>query len=249
MSETDLAPEGVEDAPASAEEQTPIPENREPDVVESVAEAMGWAPKDKWHGPDDQWEDAASFLKRTPKVLDGLREQMKRTSRATERLIADSKRKAQREAEERIRQAVEMNDPEAALAAARTVQGADNPAQEWAESRPWFQTDDAARAVAIAAANRVASNGGTPEEQLEEAERAVRRRFPEYFEETKPNGVKAGHKAPVVAGGQRSSAAPRDKGWADLPPGIRSDPALKRMIAKGDFTEAEYAKQYYEDNA
>ena len=256
MSEENLSPQGDEgavlNAETGAEQHQEGSDNQEQhDPVERVAKAFGWKPKEQHKGPDGSWQDAETFLSNTPKVMDDLRQRVTKTTKATERIIAETKRRAQREAEERIRQAVELNDPDAALAAAREIQTQnDDPAVEWADSRPWFKTDEVARAVAIAAAERAARAGSSPEEQLEEAEAAVRRRFPEYFEETKTNGAKPGKQpAPVVAGGQRaSSGGNREKGWADLPAAIRADPALKRMIAKGDFTETEYAKQWHSDN-
>lgn len=41
----------------------------DPSDVERIAAKMGWAPQDKWRGPEDQWVDAETFLIRGPDIL------------------------------------------------------------------------------------------------------------------------------------------------------------------------------------
>lgn len=43
--------------------------------VEAEARTMGWAPKDKWRGPEAQWVDAETFVENGRKVLPILRQQ------------------------------------------------------------------------------------------------------------------------------------------------------------------------------
>lgn len=49
-------------------------DEQEADVqLEAEAKVLGWAPKDKWKGPEDQWLDAPDFMDNARKVLPILR--------------------------------------------------------------------------------------------------------------------------------------------------------------------------------
>jgi hypothetical protein len=82
--------------------------------------------------------------------------------------------------------------------------------------------------------------------QIEEAQAAVRRRFPELFADTPPPAKTP----PAVHGTTSRAAAPsnRAKGFGDLPSSART--AGEMMVRKGLVKDiATYAKFWHEENA
>lgn len=221
-------------------------------LVDSIATDMGWTPKDKWKGEPEKWRDSATFLRATPTVLKNTREQLERTNRAAQRAIERAREQAIADAEAKVAAAAEIGDAAAAKEAAaelRNASRAPDPAvQEFANRNPWYPSDEAATALAIATAEKVMQNGGSAAEQMAAAEREVRKRFPEHFDDELPE-VKSSKGAPAVQGGQRSaSPAPRERGWSDLPASVRQQVSPKVLKGFG-MTEAEYAKSYWQEQA
>lgn len=101
--------------------------------VEAEARSLGWAPKEKWRGPEEQWVDAEAFMEKAQIVLPILREKNKglhssvdtlagelRATKAALKTLQDSHEEdvkervkaARAELAEKIKEAREDNDVE-----------------------------------------------------------------------------------------------------------------------------------------
>lgn len=233
----------------AAVEAEAAPAKTPTEVMHDVAAEMGWSPKEKWKGDPDDWRDADEFLRRTPQMVKALKKQMETANRIASDRIEKIRESAMAEAEARIAAAVETGDVDAAAAAVadrdRASQKPDKEVISFAARNDWFNTDQVATQVAIAKAQEIANTGGSVTAQLEAAEKEVRKRFPELFEdepEAKPT------KAPpsVQSGAQRSTApAAREKGWNDLPRHIQGS-VTPKFLKSMNLTQAEYAKSYFD---
>lgn len=233
-----IAPEAIE--------KTPI------EVMHEVAGEMGWSPKEKWKGDPDDWRDADEFLRRTPQMVKSLKKQMETANRIASDRIDKIREKAMEEAEARLAAAVETGDMEAASAAVaerdRAAQKVPAEVTSFAARNDWFNTNTKATQLAIATAGEIANTGGTVAAQLEAAEKEVRKRFPELFEEEPAE--KPGKAPPAVHAGAQRSTAPvaREKGWNDLPRAIQSA-ATPKFLKSMDLSQAEYAQSWFKENA
>jgi hypothetical protein len=247
----EATPLAVIEAPSdggATDSDTPDPNT----VLEGVASEMGWSPKDKWKGDPEKWRDATAFLKATPQVLKSTREQMERSARVAAQAIERNQRAAIADAEARIAAAVEAGDKEGAIQAAQdraeASRAPDPLVEEFAVKNPWMLTNKKANRLALEAAQEVADNGGSVAEQLSAAEKEVRKRFPEEFGEA-PAETTARRDPPAVQGGQRTAnAAPRKRGWSDMPQHAR-DLNEKHFVRKGLLTREEAAESYWSENA
>jgi len=228
--------------------------------AESVARLAGWAPKEEWRGPEEEWKDAATFVTERVTGFDAAKKQAKTlkktletTTRTMERTLQQQRDTALAEAEARARRAVEDNDPAAAIAAVRQVREveASRPAPEFSSFQErnagWWNVDPEATAFAIGLGNTYAAQGMSAAEQFEAAEKAVKKRFPEHFEDTPSlTPAKPQPRAPLMGGGQRSSQ-PR-KGpitLADLP--REAQDAAKRFEKRG-VKMSDFLKNWEEEN-
>lgn len=235
------------------------PDLGDTDVVRTVAKSLGWLDKDQYGNEGQPWVDAADFLIENGKKTKGLRKQMdemrdavKRSAKAAERIIEDQRKKAIADARKAVREAAASGDEDAAEEAATALAKAvETPAEDTKSivadfakrNATWFEVDDDATAMAVAVCGREAAKGASHEEQLRKAEAAVRRAFPDLFED-KP----AKKDPPAVEGGSRGNqGAPRAKGWADIPAAARQA-AEKAFIKGGRLTKEEYATSYWEEN-
>lgn len=257
VDDTALAPELGEELPPELEAEAPAFD------PESVARLAGWAPKAEWRGPPAEWKDAATFLVDTVNVNKSLRSRLKeveqttgRMTRTAERIIEDNRRRAIQEAEQRLRYAVQNGDEEAAVEATRQVQevsrhpGDPQVTDFLARNAHWFNVDAESTALANRVANRLQAQGADGAAQAKAAEEAVRKKFPELFdEELEPAPVARtpARPAPPVHGGQRTPAAPRGKNFNDLPPDAKK--AAQDFARRGRCTLEEYARTYFEENA
>ncbi|NIR14377.1 MAG: hypothetical protein GWN86_10690, partial [Desulfobacterales bacterium] len=73
MSEEEIQEE-VEQEPEVEQELEQEAEQEGESESERQARAQGWAPKEEWRGPEDQWVDADTFLERGQKNNAILRE-------------------------------------------------------------------------------------------------------------------------------------------------------------------------------
>lgn len=236
----------------------------EDDVYQSVAKQIGWTPKEEWKRDPDKWVDARTFLQKTPEEIKTLKERLKRTGQAAENVIEENNRRLRSQFEAELKAAVEAKDPEGAkvaaerLAEVKAEENKPHPATvRWIERNTWFEDDPDAQAMARSAVVRAAKQGLSVEEQLEEAEKAVKRRFPEYFPSERrseePKEVRlSDRKAPQVAEGSRTTrTTPKDKAFGDIPAGDRA--LYKRHFQKRyestglkpEEAEAKYAKAYW----
>ena len=90
--------------------------------------------------------------------------------------------------------------------------------KEWIDSRDWWETDDVARAAAIAIAGRLERDGeltADDPEYYDTVDRELTRRFPELYEGTE----KKEKPRPVVGGGSRTSGASDTRSKVRLTPG------------------------------
>ncbi|MDD1679580.1 MAG: hypothetical protein LUO93_10420, partial [Methanomicrobiales archaeon] len=123
---------------------------------------------------------------------------------------------------------------------------------------PWFETDQVAQAAATAEINRLAAQKLPIEEQLDGAEALIRKRFPEYFgqaERAEPAEARLSEVRPAPPAVQRGTrggeSRPKEKGFADIPPGDRA--SYIRYFAKNyesyglkpEEAQARYAKAYW----
>lgn len=271
--DTDAAPSGAgEGAPAPSPEAAlsadmaggepagghEAAEAAEPTVAD-IAKSMGWKPKDEWKGDQSGWTDAASFIKKNAGTVKSLKAQTERTIRATEDLLNKQQAKLTKEWEAKLTEARSKGDTEGALEAQAEIHKVKETTTlaskqaTFRASNPWFDANDDAKAIAIAAGKIGADKGEDIEQQFARAEKAVRKAMPELFEETDDAdlddaGSQSTPKTPKVAGGQRGgNPAPRTKGWADLPAAVRAQ-VTPKLLQSWKTTPAEYAASYYKEN-
>lgn len=251
------ADSGAELAASQAEAE----QRADPSIdVEALASEFGWTPVEGWRGNPDDWVPAGEFLKSAAKLHKRTREDVKELRRTAERLertagqIAQEKFERLRSEWERAHvEAVENGDPAAARKAAAELDrierqsteqvAGDDPERMFAAANPWYGKDEDATALAQGVSMRLAQQGRTIDEQLEAAQAAVRKRFPELFGETAPK-----RRAPAVHDAATRSVPPsKEKGAANLPPSARN--AGLDFVRRGmvDSLE-EYAKTWFQEN-
>ena len=246
------------------EERASEPESsRTPSEIETLAEEMGWSPKDKWRGDPDKWKPAKDFVKSTVDVNRSLSKDVRELRENTERVLkAQSKiidREVERrvaEATQRFHQAVADGDSQEAFRASEEIRVAretapttqNDPAADWRAENKWYDGENEASLYALVVCERENRKGRTYAQQLEEAERAVRKRFPELFDEGRQSKPETKQSPPHVQGGQRSTQGqPRAKGWNDIPSEYRA--AAERNLTRWGLTKEAYAKVFFEENA
>lgn len=232
------------------------------ELARSVAKRMGWTPKEDWKRDPAKWRDAPEYLEQTPKELDSLKERLRRTSQAAADAVEDERRRARIEAQNEIKAAAQAGDAERAERAAQQLERVAGPPPQtvaWIGRNPWFQEDPDAQAMAVITINRLAQQGASIEDQLAEAERAVKRRFPEHFgqaerdQDPAPDTRRAAPIPPQVQAPGRSSGDARTKAktFADIPAADRAQAErffIKRYMGHGlskPDAEAKYAASYW----
>lgn len=220
-----------------------VVENDAEPTLEDIARKAGWAPKEEWRGPEDQWKPASAFLTETATSAKDIRSEMRQlrkeidaTGKTTAKMAADFRKKAIEEAEARIREYTEANDPEAVIKATRDLakieaQPADDPIKAWVAENPWFDTDPVANGIAKGAAEHAARAGKTTEQQLAAAKAEVMKRMPELFDDDAPATLAARRSPPALTGGTRTAVPNREPGFADLPASAQA--AFKALVAEG----------------
>lgn len=272
------APEAPEkpaiDAGDEAGQLSPTVEVTEGDlkrsIYEELAKPFGWVPKEEWKRDPALHRDAETFLRDTPKELQAHKERARRAAQAAEAAFEDDRRRLRDEAEAKVRAAAEAQDPEAAAAAAREVAAHSGPPPQtraWMAANAWFDQDPDMRQIAITAIRKAEAIGLSIEDQLDAGSMAVKRRFPERFEDEAPvvppreapkEEVRLSSvKPPAVNAPIRASAADRpskEKGFADMPQAIRQDYERhleRRFLGRGlskEEAQTRYATAYWKDN-
>lgn len=226
-----------------------------PDPIEALAVKFGWKPKtDDFQG---EHLDPLAFIETQPDRLRAAKEKAAKASDTAQRAtktaasaITKAKAEIRRQVEAEIRTATEAGDADAVLKATeRLVEASAAPSgevEDFKSRNSWFDKDDEATAFAVTLTNRLATQGLSVKDQLEEAEKAVKKRFPELFEE-EPD--KPARKPPLVTPGQTNAPLSfRKKGLADVPAQIRNawTPRICKLFGS---TPAEMADTYWKDNA
>lgn len=237
----------------------------------SYAKVQGWAPKEKWRGNPDDWVDAKTFVERgrefqstlkekNQKLEEKIKEQeeaMKRfdsfTAKQLEKqrkqAIADFKRQ-QKEAledgdddlyeklEEQKTETLKELNPEKPKPEAPTVP---QETQSWMQENPWFGDDPILTDYAEKYCGKLASQGKSIAEQLEETKRYIVEMFPQRFQNQRRT-------LPTAVSKKVSTGAPKpeSKGmkWGSL---TESEQKLAQgQMKQFGWTKDEFLKQYSE---
>jgi hypothetical protein len=187
---------GADDAPLQDEGA----EIASPRTIDDYARERGWKPKEEWDGKGE-WKDAKTFIDYGLDRARELGDHVKQLNRKIDGVHRSTEEMARREAEkaraderkrweEMLSVAVDDGDRNAAMAATQKIaelsapaprQSGDDPlVSQFVSENAWFTSDPAAKAVAIAEAERVATAGGSVADQLKAAQATVLKRFPEY---------------------------------------------------------------------
>jgi len=184
-------------------------------AIEQRAIAMGWRPKDEFHGDEEDFIDAKEFVRRQPlfekiesqnkqiknvtKALETFKQHYTRVEQAAvERALAQLKNQRKEALSDGDGERFELLDDEIKKAEAKVVEIEQVKNQpiveetvvhpEWQafQSRnPWYNTTGYMRKFADDVGTTLASQGLTPTEVLKQVEQAVRKEFPAKF--TNPN--------------------------------------------------------------
>jgi hypothetical protein len=252
----DEADEQLDEQPQADTVSGAIPEG-ELALARQVAKRLGWKPIEEWTRDPDKFVDAPEFLEETPRILAELKERSERTAQAAAAAIEEERKRKVEEATRVIRESDDPAEREKAAAKLRDNAGPPPETQVWLSKNPWFHTDPDAQALVISTVNRLAQQGVPIGTQLEEAEKKVRQRFPEYFangtEQRLSDVRRQAPIAPQVHNGSRaaSSQQPREKGFADIPKADReafNGHLLKAFMSNGqtkEQAEGRYARSYW----
>jgi hypothetical protein len=257
--ENELAP-GEELEPIGVPvEDAPIPEPEEaPDPVAEIASELGWVPKEQFRGNPDEWKPAKDFIRAGKDIQKTTRRELKEVRSIVENMSRThaalfEQQLAEKDAywQGKLRESVDAGDLEGVEHAAQQRQKLQqaHPSQsvppETAEflrrNDAWFDKDPLATQRAREVVDAYAKAKRSPAEQLEAAERQVRKEFPELF----PQPAKA---PPSVAQppSRAASATSRAKGFHDMPKPFQD--AAREMVERGaipntDVYVANYFKQ------
>lgn len=198
---------------------------------EASAKAKGWKPQAEYEGDVASWVDAEEFVKREPlfekirnqsKELKEMRKTVEAMTTHFQKNVKAATDKAIGELKERRREAIELGDAGAVdkideQIAEQKAQVIESKAPEiphevkaWVQENPWFDTDEEMRIFAISYSDlQLRKNNGDLEKSLEETAKAVRKSFPEKFENKKRNDP------PSVAGGSRGDGDGKGKYTTD----------------------------------
>lgn len=251
--ERTLETEGTEGEASSAEGE--VQENQD-DPIEALAAEMGWAPKDQFKGPEDEWKPAKDFIvagrditRSLSRELKSVRDEVSRMGRVSSQILED--KLADRDAYwQRVQaKAVEEGDNDTVnraiderikLKSAGPQAGPDTEVAAWMQRNAWFNSDPLAQDRAREISNRLAAQGHDTATQLREAERAIRREFPEHFP------TKAKEQAATQTGASRKTgSSSKVKGFNDMP--AESQQMAREYEKRHGIKPEEFAKSYWAD--
>jgi hypothetical protein len=240
---------GGEVAPGNDDTQVAVIEHDDtgtpPDPVEALASKMGWAPKEAFRGPEEDWKPADEFIiagkdiqRNLSRDLRELKSTVSNMSRTSATLL--EQQLAERDAywANKKREAVEAGDFEAVEHADEqrqqirqqvpAVQAVDDPAVSRFKERNagWFDKDPEATNYAVNRADFYAKQGLSHARQLAAVEQDMRGIFPDLF----PAPAKP---APRVAQPGSRAAAPSNRGKSlhDIPPEAQA--VARDMVERG----------------
>lgn len=258
MAEEPLPDTGEEERKDAPDEQTNDQTPDLPEAVTELARKAGWTPREEFRGNPDKWKPADEYLlvgkenvRSMSRDLRGMRDQLDRVTRTSSQLLED--KLAERDAHwQRVHsQAVEEGDTALAdravdermklkAAAPQTQPGPPPETADFVErNKAWWGVDRLATLRARTIAEELAKEGVPPAEQLREAERAIRKEFPEHFAQAK---------SPPGVNGPRTRTADirsRAKGYNDMPEESRKmadDYERRHGVKKEDFARSYWAE-------
>lgn len=249
--EPEVAP--VEEAETEEQQEQPA------DPVESLARELGWRPKEEFRGDETQWKPAADFIRdgrdvqRTmSRELRSVRDEVSRISRTSSQLLADKLAEQENYWRNVHRKAVEDGDHSMAeravqerdkikAAAPEPVNDLPPETTDFMErNKAWFGKDPLATLRAKQVAKGLADDGLSIPEQLRQAERAIRKEFPELFP------AQAKQPAAVQTAQARSSpTGSRKKGFADMP--AESQRMAQSYLKEHGIPLEKFAESYWQD--
>lgn len=261
--ETEL-PEGEGEQLVAPEEQQEQQEEVQqeaeeiPDPVEGIASELGWVPKEKFKGKEEDWKPAADFIREGKNIQKGLsrdlkevRNQMETMARTSATILQDRLTEERSRLAQQYQQAVDDGDPDKTWQISNRIRNVDSQLQQaqspnappsesvdWVARNPWFNTNPVARAVALQTAQIHADAGKGTAEQLHAAEEEVRRAYPNLFANGKP--------APSVSspGSRSAQLSTKAKTFADMPKAAQD--VAKDMVERGVIPDTEvYARNYF----
>lgn len=224
-----------------------------PDPIAALASEMGWTPKETWRGDPDKWRPADEFIRKGHEInrtqnsdLRSLREETGRLARVSTQLLEDKLAERDAHWKAQIAQATEEGDTERVLRLSESRPQAQQPsappaeAAAWVAKNAWFNTDPLAQSLAKETTDRLAKQGFSVADQLEAAERAVKREYPEHF----PAPAKA---PPATQTGQNRNPSPsnRARGFADMP--AESQSMAMEFERRNGVKREDFAKSYWAD--
>lgn len=233
---------------------------------EQEAKEDGWAPKEEWRGPDEQWIDAKSFVEKGEKIsgilkskigrlendVESLRHTNAEFKKFTDAQIAKERKKSQQlieELEQVKATAITEGDGAAAVKAEREINDLRNSeqpnvdvhnqmAQAWAAQNAWYGTNQKLGAFADGIAERIVQEGYTGQAYFNELTRRTKETFPEEFEN--PNRSKANG---VETGGDKEVKDSKARKWDNLPQDAKAEAARFIKDIPG-FTKESYLANY-----
>jgi hypothetical protein len=236
-----------------------------PDPVDELARGMGWRPKEQFKGDPNLWKPAAEYIKAGADIQRGLSRDLKElrgtvdVMTRTQGAILQQSIAAEREKlVAKYNKAVEDGNAQESFNVGRAIDNLNGQAQallapspqvatpppeaiSWVDRNPWFNEDPLARDLALAVAERYAAVGKSAPEQLQAAEREVRKEYPHLF------GASSKPPPEVHApGGRGGSGSKQGSTFADLPQEAKK--VAKDMAERGVIPNVEaYAKQYWQN--
>ncbi len=268
MAKDNELPEGEDEQIVAPEEtQEPQPEEQpaeqpeeEPDPVAGIAQEMGWVPKEKFKGKEDDWKPAAEYIREGKTIqktmardLKDMRHQMDTMAKTSSAILQERLNDERQRIAQQYQQAVEDGDPDKAWKASNRLQeintqeqqahnqGPAPEAQEWVQRNAWFNTHPIATAMAMKVADLHAQQGQPAYKQLEAAEHEVRRAYPELFGQARQDKA-----APSVASPGSRSASPsnKSKGFSDMPRPAQD--VARDMVDRGVIKSVDdYSRNYW----
>lgn len=229
------------------------------DPVEALAAEMGWKPKEQFEGDEGKWRPAADFIKAGRDInrnlssdLRSVRDEVSRLTRTSAQLLED--KLSERDQYWRNVQAKAVEDGDAdmvdrAVSERLKLKQSTPPAddlppetREFMARNKWMDSDPLAAARAKEIAERLARAGHDVPTQLREAERAIRKEFPEHF--TPPVKQPA---AVTTATSRNTNVSSRVKGFNDMP--ADSQKMAREYERRHGIKPEDFAKSYWADQA
>lgn len=240
--------------PAPVDEATPY---------DALAREMGWFPRSDYKGDPEKWRAADEYIKQGVKSTKALKRDLQEVKKTADRLARTSASITERAlAEQRAEleaahdHAVDLGDRRAAREVAGEIARLDLYAADqqshdadFARDNPWYGVNEEATAYAVSVSQRLAGQGKSVDDQLEQAAAAVEKRFPELFDEQSAKKVAPRVGVPTMRG---SSFGLREKGFNDLPADAKLawanfDKSFKARGVEAGYPKEEYVKDYFEN--